>query len=58
MGCDILERDSGLVGAGRGVFLKALNSVDTTEAVDLAHRSFVIKLQEFVRPSCRLQYST
>ena len=52
-----MERNRGLVGAGRGAFLEALKSFDTMEAVDLNTRSFAIKLQEFSRPSCRLQYS-
>ena len=58
MGCDIWERDSGLVGAGRGAFPKHLKSVDTMEAVDLTPRSFAIKLREFSRTPCWLQYST
>ena len=57
MACDISERASGLVGAGRGAFVKALKSFDAIEAVDLTPRSFAIKLQEFSRPSCRLQYN-
>ena len=57
MGCDISERDIGLVGVGRGTFLKVLKSFDTMEAVDLTPRSFAINMGEFARPSCWLQYS-
>ena len=54
MGCNISKKDSGIVGAGRGAFVKSLWSFDGKDPADLNPRSFAMKLLEFARPLYRL----
>ena len=58
MGCDISERESGIVDAGRGAFLDALQSFYDADPKELTARTFVVKLREHARPQCRFTYSS
>ena len=57
MGCDISEMESGVVGAGRESFIKALRSIGTTPPEDLTSLMFATKVREFATKRCRLSYS-
>ena len=57
VGCDISESSSGIVGAGKAAFIKAMKTFDGGPVADLTPRSFAIKLREVALPSCRLRYS-
>ena len=57
MGCDISKKESGIVGAGRGVFVNTLRNFDDKEPATMNPRRFATKLRQYARPQCRFSYS-
>ena len=50
MGCDVSEKESGVVDAGRGAFINALGSFDKEYPDKLNPHSFAPKVLTFVCP--------
>ena len=48
MGCNISEKESGVVDAGRGIFINALRSFDEEDSGKLNPRNFATQVRGFV----------
>ena len=57
MGCNISKKHSTIIGAGSGVIVNALRSVDDKEPTTLNPRSCATKLQQYARPHSRFSYN-